>query len=400
MRRFVGLMSGTSLDAVDAALIVVDDAAARIETIGFASLPIDDALRVEFEALQTSGTDELSRAALAANRLADLYADAVDALLADTACEADSIVAIGAHGQTVRHRPDLGYTIQLLNAARLAERTGVAVVADLRAADVAAGGQGAPLVPAFHARLFRHPDERRAIVNLGGIANVTLLPPGRERDEPIRGYDTGPANTLLDRWCDRHTGKRFDAGGEWARSGTPHRALLDAMLAEAYFSEPPPKSTGRDLFRMDWLESMIEASSRSAGLRGMSGIPPQDVQATLVELTAVTVARACADFGAERVYVCGGGASNEWLMHRLAAHCAPAPCGTTSAEGIDPQSVEAAAFAWLAAQRIDGNAGNLPAVTGARGSRVLGSLAQPRAGYSGVRRTRNRSRRSTTRSDS
>lgn len=383
MRRFAGLMSGTSLDAVDAALIVVDDRTARIETTGFSSLPFDDALRIELEALQTSGADELSRAALAANRLADLYAEAVDALLAGAGCAADSVVAIGAHGQTVRHRPELGYTIQLLNAARLAERTGIAVVADLRAADVAAGGQGAPLVPAFHERLFRAPDERRVIVNLGGIANVTLLPSAREHDEAIRGYDTGPANTLLDQWCRRHVGRRFDAGGAWARSGRPDRALLDAMLAEPYFAEPPPKSTGRELFDPDWLENAIGEASREeacASVRRPARVSPQDVQSTLVELTAVTVARACSGFGAERILVCGGGAHNTWLMQRLAAHVAPTPCATTASVGIDPQAVEAAAFAWLAAQRIDGNAGNLPAVTGARGARVLGLLAQPRVG--------------------
>lgn len=400
MRRFIGLMSGTSLDSVDATLIAVDGDAARIETTGFASVPFDDALRIELEALQTSGADELSRAALAANRLSDLYADAVDALLADTGCAADSIVAIGAHGQTVRHRPELGYTIQLLNAARLAERTDIAVVADLRAADIAAGGQGAPLVPAFHERLFRAPDERRAIVNLGGIANVTLLPPGRERDQAVRGYDTGPANTLLDQWCRRHTGYPFDADGTWARSGTPDRVLLDAMLAEPYFSQPPPKSTGRDLFGLPWLDRVIgEASrrrksrggeargeeargqqSRGASVHVSDDVSPQDVQATLVELTAVTVARACTGFGAERVCVCGGGAYNTWLMQRLAAHVAPAPCETTSSSGIEPKAVESAAFAWLAAQRIDGSAGNLASVTGARGARVLGMLAQPRPG--------------------
>jgi len=367
MRRFVGLMSGTSVDAVDAALLEIDELDFGIRTGGFASVALDGALRDELHALQASGPDELARAMHAAGALADCYAEAVEALLRETGLRAGQIIAVGAHGQTVRHRPELGYSIQLLNAARLAERCRIAVVHDLRAADIAAGGQGAPLVPAFHAQVFRSPLERRAIVNLGGIANVTLLPADCGSEEPVRGFDTGPANTLLDGWCRQHTGRGFDERGAWARSGSVDEGLLARLLAEPYFLLPPPKSTGRDRFHADWLRRAIDAE-----------VAPADVQATLVELTAITVAAACADYGVQAVYACGGGTRNAFLMERLAARLAPAPLQTTAALRIDPQAVEAAAFAWLAAQRIDAKAGNLGAVTGARGPRVLGAISDPR----------------------
>lgn len=371
MRRFIGLMSGTSLDAVDGALIEMDDAPAGVRTAGFVSHPLDSALRDELESLQTPGRDELARGALSANRLADAYAAVVAALLAEADCTASSITAIGAHGQTVRHRPELGYTIQLLNAARLAEACGIPVVSDLRAGDIAAGGQGAPLAPAFHAHLFRHPVERRVVVNLGGIANVSLLPPAAATMQAVLGFDTGPANTLLDQWCRRHTGAAFDRDGDWARSGQRDDALLVAWLAEPYFGLAPPKSTGRELFNLDWLERSLAARGDAATLE------PRDVQATLVELSAITVARACRTFAADRVFACGGGARNRYLMERLAAHAAPAPLASTQALGVEPQAVEAAAFAWLAARRVDGSPGSLPSVTGARGARVLGLLAEP-----------------------
>ncbi len=364
-------MSGTSLDAVDGALIELDDGPVAVRTAAFVSHPLDRALRDELESLQSPGADELARAALSANRLADAYAAAVASLLAAAGCPASAITAVGAHGQTVRHRPELGYTIQLLNPARLAEVCGIPVVSDLRAADVAAGGQGAPLAPAFHAQMFRHPIERRVVVNLGGIANVSLLPPAATA-QAVLGFDTGPANTLLDHWCRRHTGAAFDRDGDWARSGRRDAALLAIWLAEPYFELAPPKSTGRDLFNVEWLELSLAARHDAAALA------PRDVQATLVELSTLTIARACRGFAADRVFACGGGAHNRFLMERLAAHTAPMPLASTQALGVDPQAVEAAAFAWLAAQRVDRSPGNLPSVTGARGSRVLGLLAEPR----------------------
>lgn len=380
MRRFIGLMSGTSIDAVDGALLEIGGEPPRaLRTAAFASRPIPEGLRRELEALQSPGADELARAALAANALADVYADVVADLLAGAGCPAASVTAIGAHGQTVRHRPELGYTIQLLQPARLAEACGIAVVCDLRAADVAAGGQGAPLAPAFHAEAFRDAIERRAVVNLGGIANISVLP-AFGSSEPVTGFDTGPANTLLDAWCRRHTGADFDRDGDWARGGKVDAALLANWLSEPYFALAPPKSTGRDLFDPRWLDRSLTAGAVAGPASGAPGTGrnPRDVQATLVELTAVTVGQACRESGAERVFVCGGGARNRFLMERLAVNAAPAPVTTTQALGVDPQAVEAAAFAWLAARRIDGMAGNLASVTGARGPRVLGLLADPR----------------------
>lgn len=388
MRRFIGLMSGTSIDAIDAVLLVTDGknaggrqeeaGAPRLRTAGFSSIPIDDALAAALHALQSPGQDELARAARAAQGLADHYARAVEALLEQCALSARQISAIGAHGQTVRHQPESAYSLQLLDAARLAERCRIPVVYDLRAADVAAGGQGAPLVPAFHARVFGDPEERRVIVNLGGIANVSILIPGVDT---VTGFDTGPANTLLDAWYRRHQGPGIDEGGRWARSGTVHPALLACLLADPYFARPAPKSTGRDHFHLAWLDAAIAGLSSGTADWHDSTVtpepPPADVQATLVELSAQTIAQACRTATAQAVYACGGGTRNDWLMERLRARLAPIPLATTDTLGIASQAVEAAAFAWLAMRRLDGRAGNLPDVTGAQGARVLGALAAP-----------------------
>lgn len=351
---FIGLMSGTSVDAVDAAL--VDFSGERPAAAGFASEPIPATLRSALLALQAAGNDELDRAARARVELTRLYAQVARRLIG---ARAAAVRAIGAHGQTVRHRPELGYTLQLIDGALLAELTGVPVVCDFRSADVAAGGQGAPLVPAFHAAAFAHPSLRRAVVNIGGIANLSLLAPG----EPVRGFDCGPGNVLLDGWCEAHTGERFDRDGRWAAAGTPDAALLEALLAEPYFSRPPPKSTGRDLFDLAWLRRSLPPS-----------IAPRDVQATLVELTARGIADAVRAFGADEVLLCGGGTNNGTLVARLSALLAPAGVASTARMGVDPQAVEAIAFAWLAARRVAGLPGNLPAVTGARGPRQLGAL--------------------------
>jgi len=369
-------MSGTSVDAADGALIefaVESGGAGRAtpRTLAFCSRPIPPDLREQFQSLQQPGADELSRAALAANALAELYAGVVSDLMAAAGVSPTEVAAVGAHGQTVRHRPELGYTLQLLNPARLAERAGIPVVADLRSADVAAGGQGAPLAPAFHATVFAHPARRRAVVNLGGIANVSLLaaadPPGDGDDTPrVVGFDTGPANTLLDLWCERHTGQPYDHGGAWAAGGRVLAPLLASLLDEPYFRAAPPKSTGRDLFDAQWL-------ARKLARAGCADAAPRDVQATLAELTAITVAEPCRAFGAREVWVCGGGARNPHLMARLAARVPDVPVGDTGALGIDPQAVEASAFAWLAHRHLSGLAGNLPSVTGASGPRVLGA---------------------------
>jgi anhydro-N-acetylmuramic acid kinase len=359
---FAGLMSGTSLDGVDA--VLVDFSGPRPAVAGHAYRPFDTALRAELLALQRGGADELHRAAQSANAVTRIYADAIGALLSARALGAPALRGVGCHGQTVRHRPEAGYTIQLCNAALLAELTGARVVADFRSRDVAAGGQGAPLAPAFHAIMLRADGEDRAVLNLGGIANLTWLP----ARGAVTGFDTGPGNCLLDLWAQRHLGKPMDEDGRWAASAAPDAALLAAFQAEPYFGRQPPKSTGRDLFDESWL-------LRHAG----SARDPRVVQATLLELTAASVAqglrRHCA--GAKRLVVCGGGVRNARLMARLAELLAPMPVESSERHGISPALVEAAAFAWLARQTIAGQPGNLPSVTGAAGPRVLGAIYPP-----------------------
>lgn len=360
-------MSGTSLDAVDGVLAEFPEAA-RPRTLASASLPLDAALRAELLALNTPGPDELHRAALAANALADLYAAVVERLLhATPQVRREQVRAMGAHGQTVRHRPDLGYTIQLNAPARLAEASGIPVVADLRSRDIAAGGQGAPLVPAFHQAVFGV-DRARVILNLGGIANITVLRPSR----PAFGFDTGPANVLLDLWCQRHIGRPYDADGAYAASGTVDEALLDYLLAsEPWLALPPPKSTGRDLFSVAWLDRRLADYGAAVG----QPLTAPDIQATLVRFTARTVVDAVRWQApdARELYVCGGGVANRELMRALTAGLPGVRVADTGALGMPPQQVEAMAFAWLAHAHVAGVPGNLPEATGARGGRVLGA---------------------------
>ena len=362
-RLYIGLMSGTSVDGVDGVLARLGDGQPP-QVLASASLPMPTDLRQELLALNLSGEDELARGALAANALARLYAQAVSDLLREAGVAARDVAAIGAHGQTVRHRPDSGYTVQLNAPALLAELSGIDVVADFRSRDVAAGGQGAPLVPPFHAAIFGAP-EGRAVLNLGGIANVTLLEPGKSP----RGFDTGPANVFLDGWCQRHLGAPYDADGRWAASGQVLAPLLELLIAsEPWFALPPPKSTGRDLFNMQWLDSRL---AEFDGPRPA----PQDVQATLQRLTARTVANAidAAAAGTREVFVCGGGARNPGLMREL-AYCLQRPVRPTDALGVPAQEVEALAFAWLAQAFVARRPAGLPDVTGARGPRILGAL--------------------------
>jgi anhydro-N-acetylmuramic acid kinase len=360
-RLFIGLMSGTSLDGVDGVLARFAPGE-RPRVLAGASIPMPAALRGELLALNAPGSDELERAALAANALGRLYAQAVRDLLSQAGQPACAVTAIGAHGQTVRHRPELGYTLQINAPALLAELTGIAVAADFRSRDVAAGGQGAPLVPPFHAAVLAG-DQPRAVLNLGGIANLTLLEP----DRPPRGFDTGPANMLLDAWCQRHTGHAYDDSGRWAASGRVDLTLLEALISdEPWFALPPPKSTGRDLFGLPWLERRLSA---------LDPIEPRDVQATLQRLTARTVADAVEAWfpQAREVLVCGGGARNDALMRDL-AYCLQRPVRPTDEAGVPAQWVEALAFAWLAQMRVDGLPAGTPEVTGAKGTRVLGAL--------------------------
>jgi anhydro-N-acetylmuramic acid kinase len=358
---YIGLMSGTSIDGVDA--VLADFASKPLKSIAAVHVPFPPALRSDLTALQRSGADEIHRAALAANSLMDCFAGAVSALLAKVQLPPHAVAAIAIHGQTIRHRPELSYTVQLANPARLAEETGITVVADFRSRDVAAGGQGAPLVPAFHATVFGKSDAHRVVVNLGGIANITDLP---QRGD-VRGFDTGPGNTLLDAWCERHTGKPFDSDGAWAATGDVIKELLSALGADPYFKLPPPKSTGRDYFNLAWLERHLAPSYK-----------PADVQRTLVALTARTIAAAVDTHckSATEVLACGGGANNRLLMQELKVALAPRTLGTTAEYGVPVNEVEALAFAWLARETLAGRTGNLPSVTGARGERILGAIYQ------------------------
>lgn len=360
-RLFAGLMSGTSLDGVDAVLLDLAGHGPRL--LGHVQLPMPEALRAEFAALNQACADELHRAQLAGVELARLYARALRELLQSAGVEPAQVEAVGTHGQTVRHRPELGYTLQLGAPAWLAEQCGITVVADFRSRDVAAGGQGAPLVPAFHRAVFARDGEDLAVLNLGGIANLSLL----YADGRVLGFDCGPANALLDLWAQRHLGQAFDADGAWAARGKVSPALLARLLDDPYFSAPAPKSTGRDHFEAGWLRQR---------LHGMDGLDAVDVQATLAQMVADSIAgdlRRCMP-GAGKVLVCGGGANNSDLLRRLRAALPGCDIGDTTSRGLAPQQVEAAAFAWLAARTLDGLPGNLAAVTGARGPRVLGAI--------------------------
>ncbi len=358
---FAGLMSGTSLDGVDAVLVGFDGS--RIECLAAHHLAFDERIRGEALALHRAGHNELHRAALLANRLANLYAEAVAALKVSLdGTPTRTIRAIGCHGQTVRHAPDQGYTLQLNNPALLAELTGIDVVADFRGRDIAAGGQGAPLVPAFHDAMFRAPTTHRVILNIGGIANLTDLAPGR----PTTGFDCGPGNMLLDAWTQRHLGRPFDEDGQWSRQGSALPALRDRLLSHAFIALPPPKSCGHEQFNLDWLRSLLTGDER-----------PEDVQATLVALTAAAigaaVVRHCGQ--PDEIYACGGGARNGALMSALAEQLPGCRrIATTDFLGLPVDQVEAAAFAWLAWRTVHRQPGNLPAVTGARGPRILGAL--------------------------
>lgn len=354
---FVGLMSGTSLDGVDAVLADFSNGRARV--LGHAHRSFSTALHDTLLELCQPGENEIDRSQRASLELAELYAALTRTLLTSAGTEHAAVSAIGCHGQTVRHMPDLGYTLQLNAPAVLAERTGIRVVSDFRARDVAAGGQGAPLVPAFHAALFGE-EKRRAILNLGGMANLTLLAPG----EAVRGFDCGPANALMDAWIAERLGRAYDADGRWAATGQVDTALLGQLLAHPFFAQQPPKSCGREQFSLNWLYAHLPDL-----------LVAQDIQATLAELTARSVAQALADAGfrPDEILVCGGGAYNGHLMRRIAA-CTGCTVRSTADEGAPPEQVEALAFAWLARCAVTGAPGNRPEVTGARGLRVLGAI--------------------------
>lgn len=355
---FVGLMTGTSLDGIDA--VVVDMESDTPQLLASLGAPIPETLRQQLFQLQSASEDEIHLSQLAANAHSKACADVVLALLKQAGLSAKDIVAIGNHGQTIRHRPEYRYTLQIGNHALLAEYTGITVVGDFRSRDVAAGGQGAPLVPAFHQALFAKPNSNRVLVNIGGIANLSWL----SAKGDVIGFDSGPGNVLLDAWILQHQGVNYDANGEWAASGVVLPDLLAQMQSEPFFTLPAPKSTGRDLFHTQWLKHHLAHRNDA----------PADVMATLAELTAWSIACAIKQQGqADEVYICGGGAHNTHLMQRLAAHL-PCPIQSTQAIGINPDWMEAFAFAWLAQRCLAGLTANLPVVTGACGERILGAI--------------------------
>ncbi len=356
---YIGLMSGTSLDGVDAVLVAFGNDEPALLARHYHSF--NTPLRSELLALHHPSNNELHRTQIVGNQLAHLYAQSIVPLLQQTGIQAHQICAIGCHGQTIRHCPEHGYTLQIGNAALLAELTNIEVVNDFRSRDIAAGGQGAPLVPAFHDRVLRHPAIHRVIVNIGGISNVTNLSP----HVPTSGFDCGPGNLLMDAWCDRHLGSAYDKNGAWAATGKVLPDLLSRMLTEPFFTAAPPKSSGRDLFNMNWLTTKLHGDERA-----------EDVQATLLELSCISIAQSIEQYcaGVQEIYVCGGGAHNQTLRNRLTQLLPGSTLQTTNALGVDGDYLEAIAFAWLAQQTIEGNPGNLPLVTGAKHPCVLGAI--------------------------
>lgn len=360
---YVGLMSGTSLDGIDAVLV---DLSSNPTLIAAATYPLPDDLRSGLLALCHSGPHEIERMGRCDRQLGIELGNAVISLLAQAKTSPQSIRAIGSHGQTIRHRPRLSdnapfpFTLQIGDPASIVEMTGITTVADFRRRDIAAGGQGAPLVPAFHRAVFGE-SRPRAIVNIGGIANVTGL-----AGNQVIGFDTGPGNTLLDSWIHRHQHRSYDRDGAWSATGTPLPELLERLLRDPYFTIAGPKSTGREYFHLDWLDNHLAADMPAAA----------DVQATLLELSARSIAAGieALPFAVEEIFICGGGAYNGRLMQRLRELSRPRRLDTTAELGIAPEWVEAAAFAWFAQQTLHGKPSNEPAVTGAAGYRVLGAI--------------------------
>jgi anhydro-N-acetylmuramic acid kinase len=358
-------MSGTSMDGIDAVLVDFDDDGLTVRHALSHAYP--ESLRQRLQAAVETPLDEKIADVQALHQLTgEAFRDAALELVRNAGVDPQSIDVIGSHGQTVRHRPDAeeAFSLQLGDPDLIATATGVVTVADFRSADIAAGGQGAPLTPPFHKWLFHRADENRVVLNIGGIANVTVLPANGE----VTGFDTGPGNTLMDSWARRHTGRPYDAGGALAAGGAIDDALLERLLEDPYFSAAPPKSTGLEYFNPDWLQRV-----------GAAGLAPADVQATLCELTASSIATAIEQYapGTAAVFVCGGGVHNDELMRRLGSRLASARFGSTADAGLDPDWVEATAFAWLAMRTMQNLPGNLPAVTGARAAVVLGTIHQP-----------------------
>ena len=364
---YIGLFSGTSADGIDAALVRFDggdNTPLHAELIAARTLPWQPDVRARLVWLGQGGAlDSLDELGELDAQVGEAFAEAALAILETAGIERSQVAAIGSHGQTVRHRPYVAhpFSLQIGDAARIVERTGITTIADFRRRDIAAGGHGAPLLPALHHALLHDPGEQRAVLNLGGIANLTLLP----SDGAVRGFDTGPANALMDLWCHEHTGRPYDEAGAWGATGQVDAALLERLLGDPWFAQPPPKSSGREHFQRKWLAPHLR-----------SGAVPVDVQATLRELTARTIAEAlhASQPDTQRVLVCGGGVHNPVLMETLRQVLPGVALASTAEFGLDPDHVEAMGFAWLARQTLAGKPGNLPTVTGAAGPRILGAI--------------------------
>ena len=360
---FIGLMSGTSLDSIDAVIVSFSPS---FKLHAHHSHPLPTELRQQILRLNHTGPDEIDSLGALDIALGRLFADAVQTLLANSGIAATQIHAIGSHGQTIRHRPERAFSLQIGDPASIAEQTGITTVADFRRRDLAAGGQGAPLVPAFHQALFQQRGQDRVLVNLGGMANITLLPGDETR--PVLGYDTGPGNVLMDTWIRQQHGLAYDADGQWATQGQIQPDLLQTLMDHPYFAARPPKSTGREQFDLPWLQQALATLKTPPA--------PVDVQATLLELTAASLGQAIKQHQLTRpeVFLCGGGSHNQALITRLRHHLPDIPITTTDALGLAPDWVEAAAFAWFAMRTLEQQTSSLSAVTGAKGNRILGAV--------------------------
>ena len=365
---YIGLMSGTSIDAIDSAIVEYKDGTPTLRATREHSIP--QKTRDRITEISARGDDEIERLGRLDRELGILFGDAALALLQEAKVEASDITGIGSHGQTICHRPpsalahpDQSFTLQIGDPNTIAERTGITTVADFRRRDIAAGGEGAPLAPGFHAAIFAQHGINRAIVNIGGIANASIL----RGTQLLAGYDTGPGNTLLDNWILKQCGRPYDRNGHWAAGGDVNVPLLQMLLGHPYFMQTGPRSTGKEDFNLLWLNECLTS---------LSAITTQDIQATLAELTAISIVKGIASSGVkiEEVYVCGGGAHNTDLMRRLSKQLMPTVLDSTAAIGLDPDWVEAVAFAWLARQTLEHLAGNAPVVTGATGPRILGGI--------------------------
>ncbi len=362
---YIGLMSGTSLDGVDAVLVNFNQSVPELVASHSHPIPID--LQNElFIFTQPNWTGRVADIGVFHQKLGKLFANASQSLIKKSGIKSCDIYAIGSHGQTIWHQPDgeFPFSLQLGDANSISETTGITTVADFRSRDIVAGGQGAPLVPAFHREVLSHLKKNRIILNIGGIANISYLP-SKTSNRAVMGFDTGPGNGLIDAWIHSHKSARFDKNGDWARSGEIKSTLLNKLLEAPYFSLVAPKSTGKESFNLAWLKSVLKDD--------LNNNKPEDIQATLTDLTAKTVADQI-DKTCDELFICGGGIHNQFLIERLQFHAPNIPIESTQTLGIAPDWMEAIAFAWLAKQTIEGKAGNLPSATGAKGPRILGAI--------------------------